>query len=548
MEALTSVQWINSVHLAKSVNNTVFVKEKEVTIDKGTSEILDVKDKLKFINNPKRVIYITKPQYRTYKYKKDTEDLSHVDKYIIEDQYKEDEIRKLLELPKFPRKSLLDLCDSPYVYNADISIEALIRAKYQSMQKHNVIPFRIGGLDIETSVLDDDTYGCINCISFCTEHNTYTAVLERFLYDTDASGKRVKKSKEDIVSLIHEKIQPYLDEYNFNPIVVVCKNEVQLLKWIFDRIHDEKVDFIYIWNINFDIPKIIERIQHYNYDESEFFCHPDVPKDYRFCKFKEDKRMVQHIVDKWHWFYCTDYTQYIDGMLLYARIRKADSKEPSYSLDAISTKVLGVGKLKFSEGSHYEMQMNRFTEYTVYNLVDAMLLVMMGLKTNDISQLYGLTGTSPYPDFSKQTVMLRNIYYKFCLDRDKVFSSVGKLLVKQGGAVLKASLVKDIGLHAVVELPEFESYVVCLGADLDFKAYYPSTQSMYGLAKENKLCTVVQIEGKDKSDIEAFMGAIASPEVNSVWLGSEYFGLPNYREWDDIYMSHLTDKVRSKYS
>lgn len=68
-------------------------------------------------------------------------------------------------------------------------------------------------------------------------------------------------------------------------------------------------------------------------------------------------------------------------MLLYNRVRKVNSKEPSYSLDAISNKEVGEGKLKFDNiGGHYEMQTTRFVEYVVYNIMDAILIQLMEWK------------------------------------------------------------------------------------------------------------------------------------------------------------------------
>ena len=102
--------------------------------------------------------------------------------------------------------------------------------------------------------------------------------------------------------------------------------------------------------------------------------------------------------------------------------------------------------------------------------------------------------------------------------------------------LLKADLVKGIGINAIKERPDYESMIVPVGADLDFKAYYPSTQSMYGISKDNKLCTLVGIEGGYTYDqIEALCGGIASPQANAVWIGHDYFGLPNYEEWDNLF-------------
>lgn len=565
MGTITSVQWANSLHLRYSDKNTVLVKEKVVTIDSETSEVLKVVDRFKPVHDPKRTIYITKPQYRCHQFKRDVEDIEKVEKYVIKDRFLEYEIMRILDIKvdeDQKRPTLRDLCDSPYVYHADISLEALIRARYQERQKHDIIPIRVGSFDIETSVLQDDSNGVINCLTFCAEKTIYTAALDGFMWKY-VNGKKVKATDNDFKEQIKKDIQPYIDKHGFKIVYKICNSELELLTWIFTQIHKEKVDFIGIWNIGFDIPTVIDRIKHYNKRPEDFFCHPDIEEDLRYCHFKEDKRPAAHIVEKWHWFYCSHYSQWVDDMLLYARIRKAQTKEPSYTLDAISTKEVGEGKIKLEEGSHAEMQQYKFVQYWTYNMVDAILLQLMHWKNGDIQQMMRLTGSSPYPDFSKQTVMLKNIYYKFCLKRGKVFASTGKNMVgpydkyfsKSGGAVLKASLVQGIGINAIIERPNYESMIVVLGADLDFKAYYPSTESMYGLSKENKIATVIGIEGiADKEDknktekIEAFMGGIAMPQANSVWIGHDYFGLPNYEEWIDIFANEFATPSLRKNS
>lgn len=536
MPQITSNQWINSVYIKNPNANAVIVKEKQVTIDQETQKVLSVKNNLNYIKNPKRKVYVTKPQFRTHKYKRDYEQLDKVDTYVVEDRYMVDELKKILNLPKYEFMSLRKICNSPYVYNADVSIETLVRTRYEEQKKHDIVPITTGALDIETSLLGCDR---INIITFIAEREVYTAVLDDFLWKY-VDNKRVKATIDDVYALINTILKPYLDEYKFNIHVTVFENELDLIRWIFSKIHTEEMDFIGIWNMGFDIPKILERIKVYGVDPEDICCHPSVPKEYRICKFAEDKRKVAHIVEKWHWFYCTDKSQFIDSMTLYARIRKSDAKEPYYSLNAISTKEIGKGKLVFQEGSHHEMQQYHFVEYIVYNIVDAMLIQMMEWKNHDITGMYRLTGYSSLSDFSKQTVMLKNKFYKFCLDHGNVYASTGEdmsgpyddILSKNGGAVLKAGLVKEMGLHAIIERPNIESMIIPIAADFDYKAMYPNFKSAYGLSKETKLLTIVALDNDEP--IEPLMGGIADPQNNAVWIGNQYFGLPDYEEWEKI--------------
>ena len=540
MEGITSKQWLNSFHIQSEDESSVLVFEKDVCIEnRDTNKILSTKKKFNIIKNPKRTIYITKPECRTYRYKKDYEELKNCDAYTVEDRYLADEIKKILGYPSYKRVGLKDLFNSPYVYNADISLQALVRERYMKKQKHPILPILMGGCDIETSVLGDEQ---INALTLVCETNVYTVVLKEFMWKYEGD-KKLRATKQDIMDIVHDKIQHYLDTYKFTINLHIAETEWELLTWFFDKLHKEKdIDFIGIWNIAYDIPYILDRLKVYQVDPKDYFCHPDIPKDYRVCKFKEDKSNKAFIADKWSYFYCTCYSQFIDSMALYNKVRKTESKEPSYSLDAISTKELGEGKLKFEEGDHYTMQTRRFPEYVVYNMVDAMLLQLMNWKNKDLVAMYYLTDNSPFNDFSKQTNGLRDGYFRFCLEHGRVYATTGNdmkgpydhLFNCGGGSVLPSANITNMGLKCIVEKPDMESRLIPLAADLDFKAMYPSFQSAAGIAKEMKLATVVGIEGHSSKDIEQFMAGIAMPDDNAVWIGHDYFGLPDYKELKEL--------------
>lgn len=544
-ETITSTQWINSVNIRNKHANVILVREKEVTIDKDTSKVLDTKTRMRYINDPKRTIYVTKPKYRTHRYKKESEVLEKLDAYTVRDSEVIPKLKEIFDIPQKKYMSLRAICNSPYIYNADIPIEVLIRDKYNKNQKHSVVPITIGALDIETCV---DGTEVINAITFIAETHVYTAVHEDFMWRTDETGKRVRAKVSDIYRYANAAIKPYLDKYHFELDVQVCKSEMGIINWIFSKIHEEDMDFILIWNMGFDIPRIISRIAYNSKDPADVFSHPSVPEDLRICKFVEDTRDVAHFIERWHWVFTTCNSQFIDAEALYGRNRKSKPKEAYYTLEYISNKEVGAGKLKFNEDSHAEMQAKRFVEYAVYNMVDSMLIMMMEWKNHDTKQMLWLTGSSRYCDYSKQTNMLRDIYYRFLLERGRAFATTGESVtteyshyfIRRGGTVLNATMVRDMGINAILERPDYESGVVVFASDLDFKAYYPSTGSMYGLSKETKLATVVAIDGnEDKDYIEAIMGGVANPEANAVWIGHEYFGLPNYEEWSELAMKEF---------
>ena len=576
---ITSKQWTHGCYVKTPDKYVMVVKEKAVTIDEDTREVVSVKNRLTFddpsLVNPKRTIYVTKPERRNHKYKKETEERKNVDLYHVEDRRLIDELKAILRIPQWQRAKLRTLCNSPYVYNADVSMEALVRMKYNQTKKHPITHFTVGGLDIETSMLGD---GQTIVISYVHENTIFTAVLDEFMYHL-VDGKRKRARRDDIYVQIRSLLGHMPDQ---NHVVVTTKDkkgndvehiyelhleilekEQDMILWIFDKLHINETDFVGIWNIDYDIPQLIKRLEYYGIDPVEVFSHPSVPKGLRYMRYHQDKKKTQHIADKWHWLHSTSMTQFVDMMLLYARIRKAKRKKSSYKLDAIAKEELGFGKLSIGDDDddrpmdHPKMQREQFPAYVAYNIQDVILLSLMEKKNHDIVAMWNLTGDSPLSDFSKQSVMLKNGYYKFALDNGRVFATTGEdmtgpfdhLLGKVGGAVLRADLCKDIGTNCIAERPDLETMILVFASDLDYKAIYPSFKSGYGISKETKLSTTVEIEDvrtggkKNVHDIEALYGGLANPKENSVWIGHDFFGLPNYEEMAMLVENALTKKL-----
>jgi hypothetical protein len=160
---------------------------------------------------------------------------------------------------------------------------------------------------------------------------------------------------------------------------------------------------------------------------------------------------------------------------MYGRIRKVQAREPSYQLNAICNKELGTGKLEFNESSdHHIMQREHKVEYTVYNIVDVMLLRMLELKNNDIRTMMMLIGESLPEDFSKQSVQLKNTFMVYLDPLHGVPCSVGhrldapwdKYITNKGGQVLDPERTKGTGVSILIESDE-ESYVHKLVFDID---------------------------------------------------------------------------------
>lgn len=467
---------------------------------------------MQIAENPKVKIWVTKPEARTYTAKREWSSKRDCDEYTTRFKDIGETIWNALNMnPACPRWRHMkyvnkrDQMSSPYVYGADLDLGARLKYNlFKSNGNRKPLEFKTGFLDIET-----DVNGISNGIILITfvnwDGNTYVGILKEFFGD---------HSEQEVHDMWWNKVEPAFHNalepdkakpaYEKAPPVKlhtkVFEHELDLIKWIFDCIHQCRPDFVTIWNIGYDIPFILDRIVFRGGNPADILCSPDVPKKYRVCKFKKDTS-GEHIVDNWSWLHLTDYTRYIDAMCMYGRIRKVQAREPSYQLNAICDKELGTGKLEFNDNAdHHIMQKEHKVEYTVYNIVDVQLLRVLELKNNDVRTMMMLIGDSGPEDFSKQSVQLKNTFYVELDPKGGIPGSVGhrldspwdKYITNKGGQVLDPTRTKGTGVSILIEF-DGESYVHKLVFDMDVRSMYPYTMRLLNCTRETRLCTILYI-------------------------------------------------------
>lgn len=442
---ITSIVNMHSVKIRSKNSSAVIVKEK-IQYEDGTIE-----PNIRTYYNPVRSFYITKPKYRRNRLKIEYELLDRLDRFTC---YDHELLRKLAgALGMRVAGGWIDpntLFKSPYVYGADIDIEALIKMRYLDTYKGATMAPSVGFLDIETSIDTDE----IILISFIHGTTIHTAGLKAFCYD-DIDGKRVPFTEEDAIKHANENLNDRVGDHKFTYDIKFFDTEIKLIAWIFSKIHQAKQDFIGVWNINFDIPRIISRIEKNNHRPIDIFHNPDVDRDLSYFKYREDKRPVSHFTLKWHWLFSSCGSQFVDSQGLYSQCRRTAGFRASYRLDAVLQDYLNLGKLPLHGGSHTIMQRHHFKDYIVYNIFDVVGLKLLEDMNGDMMAMTVLSGPSPVSTFATQTKRATNQLYWNLIGKDMVLAScsrddafikLDKKFPNSGGSVLQPANVKGVGI------------------------------------------------------------------------------------------------------
>lgn len=537
--------YIHSAHCKRGDDptyNAVIVKEEICKTDDNGNVTWE--PNLKIYPDPERTFFVTMPQFRNHQFKKEFEDKSKLETFRSHDSELRYKISVALGLNpwKTKYKSIRELCASPYIYGADIDTETLVKQAYLKRQPQGKsAEYTAGAFDIETEVVGEKR---INVITFIHEREIYTVALKAFCKEYLPDVDRFRDaSKEDCLKVIQDTIGANLTEYKFNLQFEVVDDELELIKWIFARIHECKTDIIGIWNMNFDIPKVLSRIEALGGNAAEIMCPPDLPSRYRYCRYFEDSQKAEHIADKWHWLSCTGYSQFIDSMCLYARLRKVDGRDISYTLDYISTKELGQGKLHFGNiTNHRHAQKYDFLRYIAYNINDVLIMQLMEFKNHDIASMIGLSDCSLLKNFSKQTIMVRDSDYVYAQENNHIPAAAGPTsftkwdseMPKAGGTVLPPEKAVGVSIPALrgIDRP---TQVSIMTNDLDESQMYPSTLRLSNISKETYYGSVLNVNGYDKSFIEIFGSGLNQPDVYAPSLGNIFFDWPDYEQMLDLY-------------
>lgn len=547
------------------------------------SEIVDRADgtsspELRIIKDPKVPFWITQQQHRNHTNKKEFEHVSKLDMFSVPYRTKDLEMYARLfgKRPNFMgRNQRKELYESPFLYGANISIEALVAMRYKdelAKAGRTPTPFTSGFLDIEQSLVKA-TFKEIPIITFTAGNRVFVGVRRSFMVEQRGS-EFVKITLDDIkrdvatyldpmvaeLFATHKGLKKVRDQVPFQYEYYVGETAADIICWIWDRIHETKVSFVGVWNINFDLPEIIKALEDAGIDPVDVFTHPKFRgTNYAKAEYHIDKRDVAHFTQKWNILSAASHAMFTDSMSLYSYTRAIKGRESSYKLDDILNNFGLGGKLHFNDLPdmsnlqqdewHRVMLVKHFSKYVVYGMWDTMALQVLEWHNRDLTAMRALVDVTPVRNYPNQTIQITNTFYEEYRPQGwilgtgtNVETEVDDDLLTEGGAVLEPQNVNGKGMHLFFDMPHVESRAYAMSVDVDFAGLYPSITYMMNIAKQTKQGTIVKVYGAGVSSmyapdeaVEIMCSYLISPHANGVELGTEFFGLPGYAEMQALF-------------
>lgn len=405
---------------------------------------------------------------------------------------------------------------SPYLYGADILSTAIIKKTYQDKYPIET-KYSVAVFDTETDVINGTNQIIMGTVTY--KKVVYTVVQKDFLLG-------IANAQERVSAMMDKYLGEFVESRKLVSEMVIVDSELDVVALCMGKAHELKPDFLAIWNLDFDIGKIIDACDRRRVDPKTIFSDPIVPKEYQYFKYiqgPKQKVTASGLVTpikpaaQWHTVVCPASFYIIDAMCAYKHVRIGKPEEQSYSLDAILNKELGMRKLKFEEASHIKegtlqwhqyMQKNHKLEYIIYNRWDCISMEVLDEKIEDLTlTLPKFSGFSDFMNFKSQPRRTVDTLHYYCLEHGLVIGTTSsemndemdKETVGLDGWIvtLPAHLVADNGLCLIAEHPNMRTNVRAHVGDLDVSASYPNGQCVFNISKATTKKEITSIKGID---------------------------------------------------
>lgn len=603
-EDIIQREWRFGMHLPPGPNGEDLHLIKEVVTLKDKSKHPYMRKLVDF----ERPIWMTKLQYRTHTDKKEYEYMEKLDMHMVRQSDLRNKVA-VLTGNSHSNQQLSELLANPFIYAGDIPSTSIIhRDMYQVPNEGKTpTPFKYGAFDTETDVLYDTGEIIIGSMTILP----YVHLVIR----SDWLAYKGATVEEDIIGILKSKLDPIMESFyaamdadkkghlypkedrELKFTFEIVDNEIDIVEKSFLWFHERMPDWMGIWNIDFDVTKILNACKKANVPPELILCDPRIPVDYRVCKYKKStafkvaasgkgKPVSPH--DQWNIVYLTASFFMIDAMSAYRLLRLGEQEERSYALDAILEKEFkgAMNKLKHppadmyvKEKWHQVMQRDHKMVYLAYAALDTISMCLLDRVTRDLShRLPAMADISDFTQCNSQPKRLRDAFYVFAKDdHNCIIGSVGytreykkpepepeldlgdatdedidvdedeeedlQVLNRKNWVITLPSHMSAPGLRLIEGAPQINTGIRAFVYDSDAVSSYPSCTQVANVSKVTTRKEVIKIGDIEEKVFRNANINLISGEVNAVEYSTTMFKAPRLEELLDMYDTHIAKMI-----
>ena len=569
---LVSVMGVHASY-AKSRRNRksdmVLVKEKR-TYDDDTTEIV-----LRYYKDYNRHFWITKPNFKNHKSKKEWESVKHLDRFKTTQAELTTKIARALNTREAP---LRRLARSPYLYGGDVDVTTIILHKYiEQFGQGQHLP-TVAVMDFEWDIdTQKPTIG-----SYCYENDVYLTIRRDMI---TASGYKdvnafVAKLHKDFI----DKVQPIYDKFydehpkigprrKFQLHTEIVDLDLDVVRKLFRQTHIDQPDYLTFWNGIADFTVIMPLCAEYEVDPSSFMNDPSVPAEFRYTELvvgptetidANGNAKRKKNSEQWHVLRNMASWQFIDMMCCYHHNRAHKADLPSYAFDYVIPLELDFGKLRLVPELeeyektdpvrwHNEMSKKNFLEYALYATGDVIGPRILEDKTFEISgQSYPNLTFNPISDFKKNPRLLCNAQHFGCLEDGAVVGTTSDQMREDLDELIYAAdnwiITLNSSYHDTLATPALsdspiDTLYIPSNDDGDLTSSYPSNQRLMNIARCTTVTEIIKVNGIPEEIMRELGMDLSSCNNNSIDFCTRMFNMPHLQDINKAYNESMGVKL-----
>lgn len=545
-----------------NTNNDLIVVKEHIHHEDGT-----ITPNVRYIKNYQRKFYITKKSFQDHQTKKEFEYKHKLDEFSC--NQKELASKIFQKLNGFKPKGYVNLKEmnrSPYVYNTDVSPTVLLAHDYRTKYPNLSSPCSLAVLDYETDVLNNNPDKIISGV-LCMKDKAIITVDKSFLGDT------LINFKDNVLRLINSELAEIIKERNIDFEIEICNRPSEQVIKIIKKAHEWCPDFVGVWNLNFDVKRMLKALKEDNIDPARVFSDPKLPREYQHFKYiqdspfkrktdetdnsevdedsndeepkeenKQQRQTPKHPADLWHTVIAPCGFYFICLMALYKKVRAGKQQRNSYSLDSVLQDTVKLKKLRFKGIAdnltglswHKEMQLNHKLEYCVYMFFDGLSCIIQEEKTKDIEvSLKSIIGISDLRKMMSNPTQLCDDL-TFTMPENTVIGSTSPNMTEELDKyiptlrrwiiALSSDLEDNIGCMLLNDLT-VRTNISLFCYDIDVSSAYPTAGIILNVSKSTNRLETCKIDGFSEGEQRSIGINLTGIKPNAISLSKLTYGM-----------------------
>lgn len=285
--------------------------------------------------NYKRPYWITTEANRNHVEKKEYEKRSRVKEHTSTQTQLVNEVARKLRMNPGGNLRLSMVNKSPFVYGTDVSAATIIKERYLEAFPDTFTPYAVAALDFETDMSTKEELPIMGVFSF--KKKARLTCHQKMISHIRDPKKAFWDACSKMQTTDGRTVEEHLKERGLwhNVELEICKDNLEVVSKLTDAAHLWSPDIVSIWNMDFDVSKMMQTFEAYGVNPYDYLSDPIIPREFRqseyipgqpYKKKADGSQTPVPPVDRWNTLKTASSWYVLCAMCSYKKLRPTEPK------------------------------------------------------------------------------------------------------------------------------------------------------------------------------------------------------------------------------